>query len=131
MHAQMLIDALAYYPEAKIILSTSWVRILGYESTIKKMPHALAGRVAGATWHKHMIADGHDPFIRMSRFEQIENHVNRNSIQKWIAIDDLHSGSEVWPEEKLHRLVLTEQLKGLSCIKAQADLNTKLLEIQY
>lgn len=131
MHAQALIDALAYYPDAKIILSTSWVRVLGYERTLKKMPAKLSERVVGATWHKHMVQGGQDPFSWMNRFEQIESHVKRNGIQKWIAIDDLHSGSEVWPEEKLHRLVLTEQLKGLSCIKAQADLNTKLLEIQY
>lgn len=131
MHAQVLIDALAYYPEARIILSTSWVRILGYERTVKKMPERLAERVTGATWHKHMVQGGQDPFSWMNRFQQIESHVKRNGIKKWLAIDDLHSGSEGWPEELAHRLVLTEQSVGLGCVNALADLNTKLMELQY
>lgn len=131
MHAHILIDALAYYPEARIILSTSWVRILGYERTVNKMPAGLAARVVGATWHKRMVIDGQDPFSWMTRYEQIESHVKRNGIKRWLAIDDLHSGSEDWPAEQMIRLVLTEQFKGLGYIVAQADLNTKLMEIQY
>lgn len=131
MHAHILEDALAFYPEAKIILSTSWVRILGYELTLKKMPVNLQVRVVGATWHKEIIIDGQDPFNSMTRYQQIDRHVKTNGIKRWLAIDDLHSGSEAWPTEQLHRLVLTEQSKGLGCIDAQADLNTKLMEIQY
>lgn len=133
MHAPVLIEALAYYPEAEIVLSTSWVRVLGYERTLKKMPVNLQARVIGATWHKHMVIDGQDPFSWMNRYEQIESHVKRNGIKKWLAVDDLHSGSELyqWPENSRHLLVLTEENKGLGCPDAQADLITKLMEIQY
>lgn len=131
MHAHVLIDALAYYPKAQIVLSTSWVRILGYEPTINKMPTKLAERVVGATWHKHMVLDGHDSFISLNRFQQIEMHVQRNGIKNWLAIDDLHSASEHWPDELKHKLVLTDQSTGLGCESAKVELTTKLLEIQY
>lgn len=131
MHAPILEDALAFHPEGKIILSTSWVRVLGYERTLNKMPVNLQARVIGATWHKHMVQGGQDPFSWMNRCEQIESHVKRNGIKRWLAIDDLHSGSEDWSTEHMNRLVLTEQSKGLGSIEAQADLNTKLMEIQY
>jgi hypothetical protein len=132
MHAHVLEEALAIYPEAKIILSTSWVRALGFDRTIKKMPPKLAARVTGATWHNKLRQDNYDPFSNMSRFKQIMNHVNKNAVENWIAIDDLHSGHEVysWPKDQSHLLVLTEESKGLGCPKAQADLNKKLKEMK-
>lgn len=133
MHALILEEALAPYPEAKIVLSTSWVRALGYDRTLKKMPQKLKERVIGATWHKHMRHGGQDPFNHMSRYEQIAWHVRRNGVKRWFAIDDLHSGYEVdeWPQSNRQHLVLTEQSKGLGCEEVQAELNAKLMEIQY
>ncbi len=131
MHAHALQECLAPYPEAKIVLSTNWVRFLGYERTLKKMPAKFAKRVIDATWHESMLNNEEDPGSWMKRFQQIEFHVERTSVKRWLAIDDLHSGSESWPQDMLHRLVLTEQSKGLGCLNAQADLNTKLMEIQY
>ncbi len=133
MHAPILEEALAPYPEVKIVLSTSWVRALGYNRTLKKMPAKLKEQVIGATWHKQMRHGGQDPFNHMSRYEQIAWHVRRNGVKRWLAIDDLHSGDEVhlWPESHRHLLVLTEQANGLNCEETIADLNTKLMEIQY
>jgi hypothetical protein len=129
MHANVLIDALDPYPQAKIILSTSWVRMLGYERTLKKMPPELAARVTGATWHKSM-KDGNQDFFHSvySRYEQVLTHVNRHNVQRWIAIDDLHSGSEVdnWKAEHWDHLVLTKQEVGLGCKKTQHELKIKL-----
>lgn len=131
MHADILIDALEPYPEAKIVLSTSWVRALGFDRTVEKMPEKLAERVTGATWHNKLRQDNYDPFSNMSRFSQIVLHVNKNAIKNWIALDDLHSGHEAysWPQDKRHLLVLTEESKGLGCTEAQADLKTKLMEL--
>jgi hypothetical protein len=131
MHAPILEEALSFYPEAQIILSTSWVRMLGYERTLEKMPPNLAARVTGATWHKHMAQGGLDPFSWMTRYEQIIAHINRHGVQKWLAIDDLHSGTEVvnWPKQHRHLLVLTEEAKGLGCLEAQANLKT-ILDLQ-
>jgi len=129
MHANVLIEALAPYPQAKIILSTSWVRMLGYERTLKKMPPALAARVTGATWHKSM-KDGNDDFFHSvsSRYHQVMLHVNKHNVQHWIAIDDLFSGGEAnqWEDEHWDHLVLTKQELGLGCKKTQQELKIKL-----
>ncbi|MFZ2539547.1 MAG: HAD domain-containing protein [Oscillospiraceae bacterium] len=139
MHAHVLIEALAPYPEAKIVLSTSWVRAFGYSRTIKKMPPALASRVIGATYHTDMkdqspmYGSGYDSFQGLSRYQQIINHVNRNAIKNWFAIDDLHSGTEIheWPKDMRHYLLLTEEQEGLATDHKIAELNTKLMSIQY
>lgn len=109
MHASILEDALSPYPQAKVVLSTSWVKVLGYDRTVKKMPLKLAERVIGATWHDRMNEMGRDPFDWMTRYQQIEAHVMRNAVEKWIAIDDLHSGKEDWPACEIDKLVLTRQ----------------------
>jgi hypothetical protein len=139
MHAPVLIDALAAYPEAKIILSTSWVRVYGYKGTLKRMPSELVERVVGATYHSKMqttpsmYGTGYESFQTLSRYQQIYGHVYRNKVKDWLAIDDLHSGSQVrfWPKYELKNLVLTEESKGLSCNKAQADLKGKLHQFKF
>jgi hypothetical protein len=131
MHADILSDILDSYPDVEIILSTSWVRTLGYERTLKKIPPKLKDLVTGATWHKSIRHGNQDPFNWMTRYEQILAHVNKNNVHKWLAIDDLHSGYEVehWPKKHRHLLVLTEESVGLGCSKAQADL-IESLELQ-
>lgn len=106
MHAHILIHALERYPDIEIVLSTSWVRMLGYSKTLSKLPLSIQERVTGATWHRHMKQGGYDPFSHMTRFEQIHRHVKRNAIQHWLALDDLHSGEETWPQEFMDRLIL-------------------------
>lgn len=134
-HAPILEEMLADHPDVKIILSTSWVRLLRYSRTLKKMPEGLRARVIGATWHSGMAKpDGspyrrvEDPFNWLTRFQQIEWYVKRHEIEHWLAIDDLHSGEEIdkWPFEQRHRLVLTDPDKGLGCPMAQEDLRTML-----
>jgi len=137
MHAQILEDIFEPF-DVSIVLSTSWVRSLGFSKTLKKMPPALAGRVIGATWHSGMVdktaypySSGQytaDPFNHWSRFQQIENYVVRNNVENWLAIDDLHSGQEIekWSQDVRHKLVLTDGIKGLSCDETQHDLINKI-----
>ena len=129
MHAPILIGILDQHPDVKIILSTSWVRELGFYRTLKKMPAALADRVTGATWHKSMARrDGLDISYSKSRFQQIESHAVRSGIKDWLAIDDLHSAEEthLWTDEHLDCLVLTEQSVGISSASTQRELINKL-----
>lgn len=128
MHAHILIAILGRYPEVDIVLSTSWVRMLGYDRTLSRLPRELQERVIGATWHRHMKRDGYDLFSDISRFQQIYLHVRRNSINKWVAIDDLHSGTEEWPEGFRDHLVLCDGLIGLGDNKVAEELNTMLAE---
>lgn len=139
MHAQILEEIIQPF-DVKIILSTSWVRTLGYSKTVKKMPPALAARVIGATWHSEMVdktiypySSGQhiaDPFNYLSRFQQIKRQVVRNSVERWLAIDDLHSGTESWPEDYAQYLVETDGEKGLGCTEKQQELKRKLEDLQ-
>jgi hypothetical protein len=129
MHAGILIAMLERHPEVEIVLSTSWVRVFGYSKTLSKLPHGLRERVTGATWHRHMKTDsGYDPFSHMTRFEQIYSHVRRNGIKLWLAIDDLHSGEETWPQEFKDHLILCNGELGLGDQEVQGRLMFRLAE---
>ena len=137
MYAQILENILNPF-DVSIVLSTSWVRSIGFNKTVKSMPTVLAERVIGATWHSNMVdktvypyASGQyaaDPFNHWSRYQQIEHYVVRNSVKNWLAIDDLHSGQEIekWPLNKRDQLVLTDCVKGLGCNDAQQELIIKI-----
>lgn len=136
MHSLVLEAILDEYDPNRrisIILSTSWVRFLGFSKTLKKMTPGLRSRVDGATWHSGMAkSDGRpyscstDPFNGMPRWQQIEWYVNRHVVQHWIAIDDLHSGGEAWPDNLRDHLVMTDGVKCLGCQNVQAELKMKL-----
>lgn len=135
MHGPILEEIIVPF-DVEIVLSTSWVRSLGYKKTLQRMPKALAERVVGATWHTEMVdktiypySSGRhvaDPFNHLSRFQQIHQHVVRNNVEKRVAIDDLHSGSELWSEDFAQHLVKTDSEKGLGCVEKQHELRQKL-----
>jgi len=136
MHAPLLeaiLDEYDPHSHIRIILSTSWVRSLRFSNTLKKMTPGLRSRVDGATWHSGMAYSDElvprreaDPFIWMTRWQQIEWYVNRHTVQHWIAIDDLHSGREACPDYLRDHLVLTDGNSGLGCQNIQAELKMKL-----
>lgn len=136
MHApslEAILDEIDPHRHIRIILSSSWVRFLGFSKTVKKMPHGLRHRVDGATWHSGMTkSDGQpysrpkDPFDGMPRWQQIQWYVNRHAVRRWIAIDDLHSGGEAWPDNLRDHLILTDADKGIGCQNIQAELKMKL-----
>ena len=137
MHSPILESILNPF-DVSIVLSTSWVRSLGFSKTLKKMSPSLAGRVIGATWHSDMVdktvypySSGKytaDPFNHWSRFQQIEHYVVRNNVDNWLAIDDLHSGQEIekWPLDMRDHLLLTDAANGIGCAEVQKQLINKL-----
>jgi hypothetical protein len=130
MHAHILARILGRHPHVDIVLSTSWVRELGYDKTLSKLPESIRERVIGATWHRHMKTEsGYDPFSHMTRFEQIISHVRRNAVQHWLALDDLHSGTEDWPEDFQDHLILCNSDLGLADPEVQENLSLWLAEI--
>lgn len=138
MHAPLLEQILDDHDpegEMKIILSTSWVRVIGFSRTLARLPPGLRARVAGATWHSGMKRnpaimpygrDWGDPFDHMTRYEQIAWYVSRHAVQHWLALDDLHSGYEDWPQGMAHHLVLTDKTLGINSKRVVADLRQKL-----
>lgn len=51
MWADLLMEALEEFPHVQIVLSTSWVRHLGFSRARSYLPAPLKTRVIGATWH--------------------------------------------------------------------------------
>lgn len=120
--------------DVKIVLSTSWVRVLrNFSRTKRYLPDGLQQRVIGATWHtrmsKTMGAMDSDPmalpFTSMTRCQQIVDHCERNQIAdtEWVAIDDDDAG---WAEHLLDNLVHTDEVLGLGKPETQQELLRKL-----
>ncbi len=114
-HTELLLSLLEPYPEIKIVLSTSWVRVLGFDQAKNRLPAELQERVVGATYSESMS----EYFAGLSRYDQISDYVNEHEITDWIAIDD---DGEGWPENENHRLVLTEDWGGIGEAAAQKQL---------
>lgn len=120
--AQVLEDVLVPYPELQIVLSTSWVRVLGFDETLRWLPEALKRRVVGATWHRH----GPKGWVFLTRYEQILRNVARHQHSRWLAIDDNAAGWVGEHREHREHLVLTDSLLGLGAAAAQQELRVKL-----
>ncbi len=122
MWADRLAAALQPHPDVRIVLSTSWVRNIGFHRARKALPADLAVRVVGATWHSAM-GKGWPDYIawdNQSRYEQIMAYVSRlPGPVTWLAIDDDDKG---WPDAQCRHLVHTNGMIGLSADDAQAGL---------
>lgn len=129
MWAPLLVDALVDFPEAKIVLSTSWARELSFDRARRWLPQALRMRVIGATWHTGMSLrkEGFGSvgswWDGATRYEQIKRWTNRAGRTDWVAIDDQPEG---WGVNDLKKLVHTDPQKGLSDASAVALLVERL-----
>lgn len=94
-----LIDALAPHPHVKIILSSSWVGVFGYDKSLAALPEALHERVIGSTYTDQN-------WYSKTRYLQIVEHVEKHQIPRWLAIDDDVIG---WPADQRHSLVEPSQ----------------------
>lgn len=111
-HADILVDALAKWPDLGIVLSTSWVPTLGFSAARERLPEALRGRVIGATWHSLF---NQDPDMRAwwdaaTRYETILADIARRGPKAWLAIDDTDLG---WATTARKHLVHTHSEHGL------------------
>jgi hypothetical protein len=107
-HAGLLVELLAPYPAVRIVLSTSWVRVLGYRRTIAFLLPALRVRCIGATWHRRMSPN---QFEHTSRGEQVLDDVARRTPKMWLAIDDDQEG---WGPAAVTHLVATDPILGIA-----------------
>lgn len=123
MHAEILQNILRDFPHLKISLSTSWVRMLGYQRARAALPASLQDRTVSATWHSRMRSTARDGYDLFTRYEQICGAVTRAGITRWVAIDDDPDLS--WPEHD-DRLVRCEPSLGLGNEQTQLELRAKL-----
>ena len=133
MWAPILVELLRPYPDVQIVLSTSWVRMLGFGRARDYLPVDLRSRVIGGTWHSAMgrHAEGSHRsestwFTESSRYEQIARFISRagGRANHWLAIDD---DAEEWADSQRLRLVETDGDTGLSSPLVQNELRAKLL----
>lgn len=122
-NAELLVEALAPYPEVAIVLSTSWVRVLSYSQAKAYLPEALRSRVIGATFHSEM---NKFEFDAMTRGAQVLADATRRSAISWVALDDDNEG---WLCAASAHLVLTNGAQGLSNPKTLDELSLKLGEL--
>ena len=115
--------AIEPYPQARVVLSTSWVQALGFEQACGFLSESIRSRMIGA------IYDLESPdawrFNRLRRYDAIEQDVRRRKPQRWLAVDDDAIG---WPAAELAALALTPTHLGLACPVAQAQLHSRLAE---
>ena len=118
-YAAGLAAVLEPHPEIQIVLSTSWVRELGFDKAKSHLPVPLQDRVIGATYHSAFESrnspwfevDAGTAWLSLTRYQQIARHVARHNITDWLALDDDNEG---WPAEKNHRLMHTAGESGLN-----------------
>ena len=123
MWAELLVAALADHPEVEIVLSTRWVRVLGYGRARHYLPEPLRQRVVGGTYHTGMqwtdvgkwlayyIYSKHTWWDSATRYQQIKGWARRANIDDWIAIGDDVNG---WLPIDNHRLIATDPGVGIS-----------------
>lgn len=119
-HMAVLEQCLAPYPEVRIVLSTNWVRRLGYIYACSVLSRPLRRRVVGATFHAQM--DWRE-FKQLTRAEQVLGDVQRRCPRWWLALDDDEEG---WPQSVANHLVLTDGVLGLGKPSTVEQLNAAL-----
>lgn len=130
MWAPILVEELASFPEVKLVLSTSWVRHVGFSRAMKRLPAQLRQRVVGATWHSSMSkawAD-EDWWDQASRYGQIMKYVAKAGITDWLALDDDDAG---WNLNNRQRLIPSCGSTGLSNQATIKELRSKLISGSY
>jgi hypothetical protein len=121
-----LIEALDPYPNAQLVLSSSWCRKPGYGETMKRLPATLQARFIGGTFHRRVHgADAWSlsQFLALSRGQQVLQDVRRRAPGEWLALDD---NDEAWLPEHLHNLVKCDGDTGLSSPSVRVELKEKL-----
>jgi hypothetical protein len=120
----ILEDLLAPYPDLQIVLSTTWVRELGFKEAKLELSEPLQDRVIGSTFLHPKIVKAE--FDTMSRGMQILGDVERRKPTHWFALDDDAYG---WPARYKENLIETNALLGLSDSAVQEKIRQKLAQI--
>jgi len=126
MHADVLETILDDHPEVRIVLSTSWVRLLSFKRAHGVLPESLQARVIGATWHSKMPRAPEYGYDLQTRYEQIRAAATRAGMTRWLALDDDPDHS--WPDRDA-RLIRCDSALGLGRLQTQYELRTKLVTL--
>lgn len=128
MWAPYLVEILEHFPSVSVVLSTSWVRHLGFNRVLGFLPAFLVERVVGATWHSSMGKVWADEAVwdGRTRYDQISRYAARAHLSQWISLDDESAG---WAEDALDRLVACNSQLGLGDPDARRNLYQRLEQL--
>lgn len=118
MWAPALVEILEHFPDVSIVLSTSWVRHLGFKRASAFLPIALGARVIGATWHSSMAKDwpDEDKWDGRTRYDQISRYAAKRQLTHWVSLDDDVQG---WGTGTEHRLIACNPDLGVSDLQTR------------
>ncbi|KKB70237.1 HAD domain-containing protein [Burkholderia pseudomallei] len=131
-HADVLADLLTPYPELRVVLSTRWVRVLGFNQAMEYsliqgltqaqgyLPKPLKSRVIGTIYE---YCTDYVEWVGLSRFDQIFRYVNGRGLASWLTLDDDSNG---WPEAFRENLVWVNRRLGLGEHRVREELKEKL-----
>ena len=85
-HLPIVESLLVPYPAVRIILSTSWVRVLDFDRSKSYLTPELQQRVIGAIYHRALML--RREFDETPQHAQILQDVERRRPHRWLAIDD-------------------------------------------
>ncbi|RDK09145.1 HAD domain-containing protein [Cupriavidus lacunae] len=92
-YAGILEQLLEPYPDVKIVLSTDWIQVFGFERARDALPiAALRERVIGATYPDDDT--NALQFSTLTRGEQVLRYVAKHRLRSWLALDDRKDGFE-------------------------------------
>lgn len=120
----ILVDLLAPFPDLKIVLSTTWVRELGFDAARQELAPALRERVIGSTFLHPKIIKAE--FDTMARGMQILGDAQRRKPAHWFALDDDAFG---WPVRYRANLIQTTDQLGMTDPAVQEQVRQKLVEM--
>ncbi|WP_156684339.1 HAD domain-containing protein [Pseudomonas sp. Leaf127] len=128
MWAPALVQLLEEFPSVSLVLSTSWVRHLGFKKALGYLPQSMRNKVIGATWHSSMSREWPDEqtWDGRTRYTQICRYASRAHLQHWLAIDDDASG---WPPEAGKYLIHCVADQGLGHESTLSSLRRGLEEL--
>ena len=114
-NAHLLVDEIRPYVGLKIVLSTSWVRVLGYDGARGRLPRELRDRCIGATYHSRHHRPGREDGARALmpvplRGDEVLADVRRRRPTRWLAVDDADEG---WPQVERSNVVISHAFEGI------------------
>ena len=121
----ILDELLAPIDDLKIVLSTSWVRAVDFDTAKYELSPTLRERVIGSTFHHPGLTQS--VFDTMPRGQQIVDDVLRRQPTKWFAIDDDAFG---WPAAYRDRLIETQGALGIADPAVQIAIEAMLATLQ-
>lgn len=93
--------------DIQVVLATSWVKVLGFQRAMARLPERIAITVAGSTYHSSQRQD----WEHYTRYQQIQQHATRHRIQTWLALDN---DVKEWAQGAQHHLCACDDITGIS-----------------